>query len=148
MPEAKKQPKLHWFLLAYAVPQMGHTAFVSQFMSHDKKDMDIQTLGAARQNNKLPEGSALTSVSYLGRMTQDEFNPPPPIVPNFIKPTEAYMDGYHASVGMNETGNTPVNPFADLANPGAMSEQATEWADGLMAGCKRFGAVGKTSADL
>lgn len=148
MPQTKKQPKLHWFLLSYAVPQMGATAFVSQFLSHDKRLINIQDLGAARSNNKLPEGSALMSISYIGQMTKDEFNPPPPVVPNLIAPTEAYMDGYHASVGMNQTGNTPVNPFVVPMSQEPMSEQAIQWAEGLMAGCKRFGEVGKTHTDL
>lgn len=148
MTQAKKQAKQHWFLLAYAVPANAHTAFVSQFLSHDKKTLDIQTMGAARQQAKLPEQSTLLHVSYIGFMTQDEFNPPPPVVPNLIAPTEAYMDGYHASVEMNKTGNTPVNPHVVHGSQEPMSDEAVQWADGLMAGCKRFGQNGKTAADL
>lgn len=148
MAEVKKQVKAHWFLLAYAVPATGHTAFVSQFVSNDKKTLNIQTMGAARQQAQLPEGSSLMSISYIGYMTQDEFNPPPPVVPNLIAPTDAYMDGYHAAVELNKTGNTPVNPFVDVMAQEPMSEQAIQWADGLMAGCKRFGQVGQSVDNL
>lgn len=145
MAEAK-QKKLHWFLFSYSIPQAGHTALVSQFVSNESQMLTLPVLQAARQQSKLPEQSILTSTSYLGRMTADEFNPPPPVIPNVIEPTEAYMDGYHASVEMQKTGNTPINPF--VVPDEELSQEAKDWADGLIAGCKRFGAVGKTSADL
>lgn len=148
MAQAKKQPKLHWFLLAYSVPQAGHSVVVSQFASAPTKDMNLPQLEAARTSAKLPENSCLTGVSYLGRMTADEFNPPPAVEPKLIAPTEAFMDGYHASVQMRDTGETPVNPFVADAPGAEMSQEGIDWAEGLIAGCKRYGAVGKTSADL
>lgn len=143
------QKKQHWFLMAFAIPAQGHTAFTSVFMAHKTKDMTLPVIQSVRSGKGIPDQACTISVSYLGYMTQDQMNPPPETIPNLIAPTEPYMDGYHAASEMHVQGNSaPSNPFLSTVPGEPMSQDAIDWAEGFMACCKRVGAVGKTSADL
>lgn len=139
------QKKQHWFLLAFAVPGQGFTGFTSLFMANKTNNLSLPVIQAARQQKGLPDNACMISASHLGYMTQDEMNPPPEVVPNLIAPTEPYMDGYHAAVQMHAEGNSaPANPHVSPVPGEAMSQEGIDWAEGFMAGCKRYGAVGKT----
>lgn len=138
------QKKLHWFSLAFAVPGPGHTAFTSLFMSATSNKLSLPVLQAARQQKNLPDHACMIGASYLGCMTQDEMNPPPETIPNLIAPTEHYMDGYHAAVLMQTEGNAPPNnPYVSQVAGDPLPQEGIDWADGFMAGCKRYGNVGK-----
>lgn len=142
MPSQKKQ---HWYLLAFAIPGPGHTAFASLFMSNSTNKLSLPVLQAARQQKGIPDSACMIGSSYLGHMTQDEMNPPPETVPNLIAPTEAYMDGYHAASVMNQQGNSaPNNPYVSATPGEPLPQEGIDWADGFMACCKRIGAVGQT----
>lgn len=145
MYESKKQTKMHWFLLTFAVPAPGYYGLCSMFVSSTTQTMSLPQIVNARNERQIPESATLTDVSYLGRMTNDEMNPPPETIPNLIAPTEAYMDGYHAAVQMQTNNNEPpVNPFVSETPGEGLPQQGIDWAEGFMAGCKRYGNVGKT----
>lgn len=140
------QKKQHWYLLAFAVPGAGFTGFTSLFMSNSSNRLNLPALQAARQQKGIPDNACMISTSYLGCMTQDEMNPPPETIPNLIAPTEPYMDGYHAAVLMQTAGNSaPHNPFVSQVAGEALPQEGIDWAEGFMAGCKRYGAVGQTN---
>lgn len=139
------QKKLHWYSLAFAVPGPGHMGYVTVILSNTSNKLSLPVLAAAREQRKIPEQALMIGASYLGCMTQDEMQPPPEKVPNLIAPTEAYMDGYHAAVLLQQPGHEPpINPHAPSKPGEALPQEGIDWADGFMAGCKRYGAVGKT----
>lgn len=71
--------KRHWFLAVWSVPQVGSYMPVSAFVWSDKRSMTIPTINAAKEQRKVPDGSVLVNVAYVGFMTQHELTGTSPV---------------------------------------------------------------------
>ena len=62
----------HWFLLAFAIPAHGFTAFTSIHVACKTTNLNIPLLAEVRRKEGLPETATMIGASYLGFMTQEE----------------------------------------------------------------------------
>lgn len=67
-----RNKKRHWFLAVWSVPQPGAYVPMSAFVWSKSRAVTIPILNAARESRKLPEGSTLVNVAYVGYMNEFE----------------------------------------------------------------------------
>ena len=68
----ERNKKRHWFLAVWSVPQPGAYVPMSAFVWSKSRAVTIPVLNGARESRKLPEGSTLINVAYVGYMTEFE----------------------------------------------------------------------------
>lgn len=135
MADAKKaEKKYHWYLLSFAVPTPGLITYVSVFTNTDTQQITMPVLRAARNAQQIPPQSCLISVSYIGRMTRSEMNPPVEEPKPVMEATEAFKRG--VADGIQYTmGSEPVtNPYVPDPKATTISQEATEWFSGFSIG--------------
>lgn len=67
-----RNKKRHWFLAVWSVPQPGAYVPLSAFVWSKTRSVTIPILNGARESRKIPEGSPLINVAYVGYMTEFE----------------------------------------------------------------------------
>lgn len=67
-----RNKKRHWFLAVWSVPQAGHYITANAYVWSKSRAISIPVLNGARESRKLPEGSTLVNVAYLGFMNEFE----------------------------------------------------------------------------
>lgn len=70
--DAERLKKRHWFLGVWSVPQAGHFVTANAYFWSRTRAVTIPTVNSARDSRKLPEGSTLVNVVYMGYMTEFE----------------------------------------------------------------------------
>ena len=124
----------HFYNFVFAVPMAGALHYATVMRGLEAIEITKPTLDAVAQQAKVPEGSFLFSLAYLGYMTPERFNPPP-VQPNNGANTgidAAYAEGFQA-------GNSPETSEGNPYREG--TERASRWDHGF-----RDGAASKQAA--
>lgn len=112
----------HFYNFVFAVPMAGALHYATVMRGLEAIEITKPTLDAVAQQAKVPEGSFLFSLAYLGYMTPERFNPPPtnskPDAGNSISPayTIGFTDGVNAATENNPFDPTATSYYADYAH--------------------------------
>jgi hypothetical protein len=133
-PIQKKERIYHWYLLSFAVPIPSTMNYVSVFTNSLEQRVTMPMIMAAKINNHLPDSAALLNVSYLGKMTRNEMNPPAPEPKVVVEPQAQYLQGMVAGIEFDSASlQRPINPYAP-EDGDEITEDAVQWFNGFAAG--------------
>ena len=115
--------KRHWFLAVWSVPQAGHYATANAYVWSQTRAITIPVLNGARESRKLPDGSMLVNVAYLGFMNEFELTglSPEPV---------ASVTSAAYNLGMEQTFTVPDPTQLVNAFPEADTFNNQEWEKG------------------
>lgn len=119
--------KRHWFLAVWSVPQPGAYVPMSAFVWSKSRAISIPVLNAARESRKLPEGSTLINVAYVGYMNEFELTGTSP------EPVASVTSAAY-TLGLEQTFTVPDPSQLVNAFPESDTFNHQEWAMGAAVG--------------
>jgi len=125
-PDARNK-KRHWFLAVWSVPQPGAYVPLSAFVWSKTRAVTIPVLNGARESRKIPEGSPLINVSYVGYMTEFE------LTGTSAEPVASVTSAAY-NLGMEQTFTVPDPSQLVNAFPEDDTYNHQEWAQGAAVG--------------
>ena len=127
MSKNAKSIKRHWYLLAYSCPAPGTYTPTSMFVWAKGRYLTLPEIKAAREQRQIPDGSVLTTISYVGFQDQYTFTGESPVVPPTVM-----SDTYKRAM---QTAMNAPNPH-DFPNPYTTDDPYNyrEWENGFALG--------------